>query len=48
MMCDRCGMQILPGQKSRTYRKDSASGGGGTATVHAVLCRRPPTQTYPR
>lgn len=47
MMCDRCGQPIWPGQKARTYAKDSASGGGGTATVHDRLCRKLPTQTYP-
>ncbi len=47
MICDRCGDPIRSGQKVRTYTKDSASGGGGTATVHERLCRKPPTQTYP-
>lgn len=47
MMCDRCGQPIRRGQKTETFPKDSASGAGGTATVHAVLCRKPPTQTYP-
>jgi hypothetical protein len=47
MMCDRCGQLIRPGQKTRTYAKDSASGAGGTVTVHERLCKRPPTQTYP-
>lgn len=47
MMCDRCGQPIRPGPKTVTYPKDSASGAGGTVTVHAELCKRPPTQTYP-
>lgn len=47
MMCDRCGGPIQRGEKTKTYAKDSASGGGGTATVHERLCRKPPTQTYP-
>lgn len=48
MLCDRCGKPIGRGEKTKTYPKDSASGAGGTATVHAELCTRPPTQTYPR
>lgn len=48
MMCDRCGQPIRPGQKTITAPKDSASGAGGTVTLHKVLCKKPPTQTYPR
>lgn len=47
MICDRCGRSIQPGQKTRTYPIDSASGGGRTATIHDRLCPKPPTQTYP-
>lgn len=46
MICDRCGDPIRSGQKTETYAKDSASGGGGTVTVHARLCRKLPSQTY--
>lgn len=48
MLCDRCGQPIRTGQKFTTYTKDSTSAGGGTVTLHLSLCRRPPTQTYPR
>jgi hypothetical protein len=48
MMCDHCGQPIRPGEKTKTYTKDSASSGGGTVILHARLCKRPPTQTYPR
>lgn len=47
MICDRCGQPIRSGQKFTTYSKPSASGGGGTVTLHVRLCRKPPTQTYP-
>jgi hypothetical protein len=48
MMCDRCGEPIRRGQETMTVPKDSASGAGGTVTLHVRLCKRPPTQTYPR
>lgn len=48
MMCDRCGQPILRGQKVETHAKDSASAAGGTVTLHKRLCKKPPTQTYPR
>ena len=47
MICDRCGDPILPGQKTRTYPVDGASGAGTSVVVHERLCRKPPTQTYP-
>ena len=47
-MCDRCGQPIRRGQKTVTVPKDSASAAGGTVTLHKELCRKPPTQTYPR
>lgn len=46
-MCDRCGTPIQPGEKTKTYPIDSASGGGRSATIHQRPCRKPPTQTYP-
>lgn len=48
MMCDRCGQPIRRGEKTTTHAKDSASGAGGTVTLRVRLCKRPPTQTYPR
>lgn len=47
MFCGRCDKPILPGEKTETYPIDSPSGGGGTVTLHARLCRKLPTQTYP-
>ena len=47
VMCDRCGQPIRRGQETVTVPKDSASAAGGTVTLHAVLCQKPPTQTYP-
>lgn len=47
MMCDRCGNPIQPGEKSKTYPVDSASAAAPPVTVHAKLCKKPPTQTYP-
>ena len=47
MICHRCGKPIQPGQKAKTYPKDSASGGGADVIVHERLCTKPPTQTYP-
>ena len=47
MMCDRCGKPIGRGVPTETFPKDSSSGPGGTVTVHAKLCKKPPTQTYP-
>jgi hypothetical protein len=46
-MCARCNEPILPGEKALPVDKLSPSGGGSTLHVHAVLCRRPPTQTSP-
>lgn len=46
-MCDRCGQPIRSGEKFTTASKDSASGSGGTVTLHIELCKKPPTQTYP-
>lgn len=48
MICARCDQPILSGQKTVTVPKDSASAAGGTVVLHKVLCRKPPTQTYPR
>lgn len=47
MICDHCGQPIRPGEKTRTYTIDSASGGGTDVTLHAKPCKKPPTQTYP-
>lgn len=47
MMCYRCGQPIRRGQRTVTVPKDSASGAGGDIVLHAVLCKKPPTQTYP-
>ena len=47
MMCERCGQPIRTGEKFTTASKDSASGAGGTVTLHEELCKRAPTQTYP-
>lgn len=47
MTCDHCGRPIQTGEKFSTYTKASASGGGGTVTLHRELCKKPPTQTYP-
>lgn len=47
MMCDRCGDPIRPGEETRKYSIDSASGAGATVTLHKELCKRPPSQTYP-
>lgn len=47
MICARCDQPILPGQKTRTYPVDGASGAGTTVVVHEWLCRKQPTQTYP-
>ena len=47
MICARCDQPIRPGQKTETVPKDSASGAGGTVTLHAKLCKKAPTQTYP-
>ena len=47
MMCDRCGLRILPGEKYDKYSNPGASGAGATVFLHAELCKRQPRQTYP-
>jgi hypothetical protein len=46
-MCARCDEPIRPGEKALPVDKLSPSGAGSTLHVHAVLCRRPRTQTSP-
>lgn len=46
-MCARCNESILPGERALPVDKLSPSGAGVTLHVHAVLCKRPPTQTSP-
>ncbi|ELP64153.1 hypothetical protein STRTUCAR8_05607 [Streptomyces turgidiscabies Car8] len=47
MICARCDQPIRRGQRTLKVPKDSASGAGGDVILHAVLCKKPPTQTYP-
>ena len=47
MMCDRCGLRILPGEKYDKRSIPGASGAGGTVILNAELCKRQPRQTYP-
>jgi hypothetical protein len=46
-MCARCNKLIVAGEDFESIDKLSPSGAGVTLHVHAVLCKRPPTQTSP-
>lgn len=45
--CGRCGLLIRDGEEFVKHEHSSASAAGATVYLHAELCVRPPTQTYP-
>lgn len=45
--CGRCGLLIAGGEEWTKYEHSSGSAGGTTVYLHAELCERLPTQTYP-
>lgn len=48
MICARCDQPIRDDEPSEPIDYVSASAGGQTVIVHAVLCKRAPTQTTPQ
>jgi hypothetical protein len=40
MICARCEMPILPGERYETWEIEQASGPGGRVSLHADLCAR--------